>query len=77
MEMKITVHKYLHKEADTISTIEKISEVIPMKWEFIIMSSRIKPCLLEQKLPIECDKYDHKDRYTNCEISGIKFVKDQ
>ena len=41
------------------------------------MSSRIKPCLLEQKLPIECDKYDHKDRYTNCEISGIKFVKDQ
>ena len=42
MEMKITVHKYLHKEAGTISTIEKISEVIPMKWEFIIMSSRIK-----------------------------------
>lgn len=48
-----------------------------MKWEFNTVSYRIKTCFLEQRLDIECDDYDHKDRDANYEIKWLKFTEDQ
>lgn len=63
-------------EPGTISTIQEVFEAIPMKWEFKIVSYRIKSCLLEHVFPTVSDEYDHKGKYINYEISEIKFIKD-
>ena len=68
MGIKIIGHKYVHKEAGTIYTIQKVFEEIAMKWQFSIGSYRINLYFPEHKLAIECDEHDHKDRDINYEI---------
>ena len=68
MGIKIIGHKYVHKEAGTIYTIQKVFEEIAMKWQFSIGSYRINLYFPEHKLTIECDEHDHKDRDINYEI---------
>ena len=75
MGIKIIGHKYVHKEAGTIYTIQNVSEGISMKQQFSIGSYRIDLYFPEHKLAIECDKYDHKDRDINYEIDGKSLLK--
>ena len=75
MGIKIIGHKYVHKEAGTIYTIQNVSEGISMKQQFSIGSYRIDLYFPEHKLAIECDKYDYKDRDINYEIDGKSLLK--
>ena len=62
MGIKIIGYKYVHKEADTIYTIQNVFEEISMKPKFSIGSYRINLYFPEHKLAIECDENDHKDK---------------
>ena len=68
MGIKIIGHKYIHKEAGGIYTIQKVFEGIAMKRQFSIGSYGIDLYFPEHKLAIECKEYDHKDRDINYEI---------
>ena len=65
MAIRIIGHKYVRKEASTIYTIKKVFEGISTKRQFSIGSYRIDLYFPEQKLAIEYDKHDHKDRDIN------------
>ena len=77
MDIKITGHKYVRKEAGTIYTIQKVLEGISMKRKSSIGSYRIDLHFPEHILAIECDENDHKDRDINYEIMRQKFIEDQ
>ena len=77
MDIKITGHKYVRKEAGTIYTIQKVLEGISMKRQSSIGSYRIDLHFPEHILAIECDENDHKDRDINYEIMRQKFIEDQ
>ena len=76
MGIKIIGHKYVHKEASTIHTIQKVFWGISMKRQFSIGSYRIDLYFPEHKLATECDEHDHKDRDINYEIRRQKFIED-
>ena len=77
MGIKIIGHKYIHKEAGTIYTIQKVFEGISVKRQFSIGSYRINLYFPEHKLAIECDEHNHKNRDINYEITQQKFIEDQ
>ena len=76
MGIKIIGHKYVRKEAGTIHTIQKVFEGISMKQQFSIGSYRIDLYFSEDKLAIQWDEHDHKDRYINYERRGQAFIED-
>ena len=76
MGIKIIGHKYVHKEASTIHTIQKVFWGISVKRQFSIGSYRIDLYFREHKLATECDEHDHKERDINYEIRRQKFIED-
>ena len=76
MGIKIIGYKYVHKEASTIYTIQKVFEGISMKQQFSIGSYRIDLYFSEDKLAIQWDEHDHKDRYINYERRRQAFIED-
>ena len=76
MGIKIIGYKYVCKEASTIYTIQKVFEGISMKQQFSIGSYRIDLYFSEDKLAIQWDEHDHKDRYINYERRRQAFIED-
>ena len=76
LDIDVYKHKYTSKENDSIEIIMKTFHGEKVKRQFKIGNYRINLYLLNYKIAIECDEFDHIDRDINYEITRQKFIEE-
>ena len=77
VEVELYKNKWLSKEQESILNIVTAFEGKKMHIQYNVNQYRIDLYFPKHKLAIECDKFDHQDRYIEYEVKHQKCIEDK
>ena len=75
MGSKIYRHKYVRKETETLSYIQRAFKGEEMINQYCVDGYRIDLYFPKYKLAVECDEFDHNDRNIEYEVKRQKHIE--